>query len=161
MPPGYYPPYQEFHQGQQYWAAPWQPQWTQIRAPPPCNFQPNAPLEVTRPMPASTISKTPTQSSVGGMRPPFKATYTPIITRSMAATTGAKAKNPKSATVTSTCSKPLESAIAQNSGVSDLMAKNSGIGRPPLNQTHVVGLIPSTLAQNPVAKSPVVNTKGQ
>ena len=136
-------------------------------------------------MPASTIINATTHSSVGGMRPPFKPTYTPIITRSKAATSGSgsKPKNPKSATVTSTspkigetCQKSLESATAKNSGVSDMMAKNSGIGRPPPNQTHLVGigtqsvasgignaatLIPNTMAQNPVADSPVLNTKGQ
>ena len=135
-------------------------------------------------MPASTITNTTTHSSISGMRPPFTPTYTPIITRSKAATSGSgsKPKNPKTATATSTsakigetCQKPLESATAKNSGVSDLMAKNSGIGRPPPNQTHLVGIgtksvaatgtaatsIPNTMAQNPVADSPVLNTQGK
>ena len=176
MPPGYYPPYQEFHQGQQYWSAPWQPQWTQIMPPPP-------PLEVrTRPGPVASTSTTTTQSSSGGMRAPFKANYTPIITRSKAATPGNKNLKQSSTALDAKIAefrpKPPESAVAKNCGVSDMFAKSAGIGRPPENQTPGINTktvvsgtgtgpgtsapsIPTTMAQNPIADLPVVNMKGQ
>ena len=175
MPPGYYPPYQEFHQGQQYWATPWQPQWTQI--------MPRPPLEVrTRPGPTATTSTVTSQSSTGGMRPPFKANYTPIITRSKAATPGNKnlvqSSTALHAKIAENRPKPSESAVAKNCGVSDMFAKNAGIGRPPVIQTPGISTktvvsgtgtgpgtsapsIPTTMAQNTIADSSVVNMKGQ